>query len=161
MDQRTTAPKETRDAAIRRLAVTALERGVQVYCYENGPTVTYYATSVSRPGTLHRVTMVSCDCLGFVTHHRCVHHAALLAEIGELPEPDPDGAAALAARYAEVGEARAELCRLEDLNRRHKLKSTADWANLARARERVAALAAELAVLDPVPSPAAVAALAA
>ena len=127
---------ESRDAAIRRLALRARELGVKVYCHDLGKTVEYFATSTSRPGTLHRVTVLSCDCEGFLRYQRCTHHSALLESIGELPPaptPDPADVAALLA-------ARVELARLEDLNNRHLLKTTADIRNLQTARGRVAEL---------------------
>lgn len=50
----------------------------------------FYATSKSRPGTLHRVTLLSCDCLGFIRHGHCRHHSAivmahLLKELDSAP----------------------------------------------------------------------------
>lgn len=52
----------------------------------------YFATSRTKPGTLHRVTLASCDCLGFVRHQHCRHHSALvmahlLQELGSTPAP--------------------------------------------------------------------------
>ncbi len=37
----------------------------------------YYASSASTPGYLHRVTLWSCDCRGFIVHGHCKHHGAL------------------------------------------------------------------------------------
>src|SRR5215207_6679665 len=79
--------KETWEEAVCRLANLARERGIAIYCYDLGESVEFYATSTSRPGTLHRVTMFSCDCQGFIKHQRCTHHARLLDEVGELPTP--------------------------------------------------------------------------
>src|SRR4051812_26176642 len=90
-------PTETRDQAIHRLAAVAQERGIRVYVYP--ATGEHYATSASTPGLLHRVTLVSCDCPGFVRNQRCTHHSALLAEIGQLPPvPEPTTPAAMAER---------------------------------------------------------------
>jgi len=83
---------ETRDQALHRLAAQARERGIQIHVYDLGNAVEYYATSITRKGTLHRVTMLSCDCAGFQRHQRCGHFARLLAEVGELPELTPDPA---------------------------------------------------------------------
>ncbi len=74
---------ESHDASIVRLAQTAQQRGIQVF--REVTTGQWFATSTSNPGTLHRVTAVSCDCLGFVAHQRCSHHSALLAKLGWLP----------------------------------------------------------------------------
>ena len=81
---------ETVDQARRRLAQKALESGVRLRMDQGGR---WYASSVSRPGEWHFVTGFSCDCLGFVRVQRCMHHSALLAQLGWLPgcEPvDPD-----------------------------------------------------------------------
>jgi hypothetical protein len=87
---RTIGIRETQDEANWRLAAQARARGVQLFCYDLGRSVEYYATSTSRPGALHRVTLVSCDCPGFIRHQRCTHHARLLDEVGELPlTPSP------------------------------------------------------------------------
>src|SRR4051794_15588843 len=89
--------RETRDEALRRLAAQARECCVRIFCHDLGLAVEYYATSTSRPGTLHRITLVSCDCPGFIRHQRCTHHARLLDEVGELPlAPIPTPAAAVA-----------------------------------------------------------------
>ena len=55
-------PIESRDQAINRLAVEARTRGIQIFQYR--PTNEYYATSTSNPEYLHRVTVLSCDCVG-------------------------------------------------------------------------------------------------
>jgi hypothetical protein len=76
-------PIETPEQAIRRLAAQARDRGIRVALYE--PTGEWYASSFTAPDRLHRVTRVSCDCPGFCRHGRCMHHAALLHHLGELP----------------------------------------------------------------------------
>jgi hypothetical protein len=78
---------ETRDEAIHRLAAEAKNKGVQIFLYPR--TGEYYATSTSSPDELHRVTLMSCDCPGFLRHQLCTHHAALLAELDELPPLPP------------------------------------------------------------------------
>jgi len=87
-----TRPVESRDEALIRLAAVAEERDVKIFTYPH--TNEFYATSVSRPGALHRVTALSCTCAGFVRHQRCVHFAALLEHIGELPPIEPEPAPA-------------------------------------------------------------------
>src|SRR4051812_18964062 len=102
METPTVKPRETWEQAVNRLALQAQETGIKVFCHDLGARVEVFATSVSRPGTLHRVTLLSCDCEGFVRHQRCSHVAALLAEVGELPPlPTPPTPAAMAARRAE------------------------------------------------------------
>ena len=78
---------ETRDEAVHRLAAKAKQLGVQIYTYPR--TGEYYATSTSSPDELHRVTLISCDCPGFLRHQRCTHHAALLADLDGLPTLPP------------------------------------------------------------------------
>jgi len=145
MVTRVKAP-ETRDQAIIRLAAQARERGVQIFNYD--PTREYFATSISEPGTLHRVTALSCDCLGFLRFGRCTHHSALLDHIGELPVivPDPEPNAATVAplttsggypipapaALAAVLQARAEVAR-----RSKQARSTADFWRLQAARVRL------------------------
>ncbi len=82
---------ESHDESIVRLARTARERGIQVF--REVATGQWFATSTSKPETLHRVTAVSCDCLGFVAHQRCSHHSALLAKLGWLPRIDDESPA--------------------------------------------------------------------
>ena len=74
---------ESHDESIVRLARTAQQRGIQVF--REVTTGCWFASSASKPETLHRVTAVSCDCLGFVAHQRCTHHSALLARLGWFP----------------------------------------------------------------------------
>jgi len=85
---------ETHDASIIRLAQVARERGIQVF--REVTTGCWFASSASKPGTLHRVTALSCDCLGFVAHQRCSHHSALLAKLGWLPQVDGQSPATVA-----------------------------------------------------------------
>jgi hypothetical protein len=75
---------ESHDASIVRLAQTARQRRIQVF--KDVASGQWFATSASKPDTLHRVTALSCDCMGFVAHQRCTHHSALLAKLGWLPQ---------------------------------------------------------------------------
>ena len=86
--------KETHDERIIRLAQVARERRIQVF--QEVATGQWFATSASKPETLHRVTALSCDCLGFVAHQRCSHHSALLAKLGWLPRVDGQSPATVA-----------------------------------------------------------------
>jgi len=84
---------ETEAAALHRLARQAHERGVKII--HNIVTNAHFATSASRPGTLHAVTLYSCDCAGFLRHARCMHYAAILEAYHSLPpivaDTGPDG----------------------------------------------------------------------
>ncbi len=90
--------RETHDEAICRLAGEAERRSVQVYRTPDGR---HWATSISQPGDLYFVTGYSCTCKGFTHHHRCTHHAALLAHMGWLPA-SPTPPAPATARVPEV-----------------------------------------------------------
>lgn len=79
----TTTARETSEAALVRLAAQARRLGVQLLTAPSTNEV--YATSVSHPGWLHRITALSCTCAGFLRHQRCMHHAYLLAHLGWLP----------------------------------------------------------------------------
>ncbi|MGB3328674.1 MAG: hypothetical protein WBA46_06950 [Thermomicrobiales bacterium] len=76
-------------------AAKARQEGMQLM--RDVRTGEYFASSKSQPGTLHRVTLASCDCLGFVRHQHCRHHSALvmahlLQELGpQTPTPDASG----------------------------------------------------------------------
>ena len=81
---------ETREEAIARLAQKARESGVKVL--RDRKDGRFYVTSASTVGLMHYVTAVSCDCKGFASHQRCMHHAALLTALGWVggePEPIP------------------------------------------------------------------------
>ncbi|MGC4106438.1 MAG: hypothetical protein QM753_08800 [Thermomicrobiales bacterium] len=72
-------------------AAKARAEGMQLLRAQTGE---YYATSKSKPGTLHRVTLASCGCLGFVRHQHCRHHSALVMahlhqELSEAPALAP------------------------------------------------------------------------
>jgi hypothetical protein len=139
---------ESRDEAICRLAAEAKRKGIQIFVYPM--TNEHFATSSSNPEQLHRVTLLSCDCAGFFSHGRCTHHSALLEFIGELPEIEPEPTPFPAERisyptpapdkFDEVLNARADLDRLESLNERGHIKSTADFRSLHNARARFAEL---------------------
>lgn len=82
-----TRQQETRDQAIAR---QARENGVRIV--HDARDGRYYASSASTTGRWHYVTAVYCDCAGFATHARCMHHSALLMALGwaeETPEPCP------------------------------------------------------------------------
>ncbi len=84
----TTARPEAIDQARTRLAQRARESGVKLRVDVN--TGRWYATSVSRPGMEHFCTAHSCTCEGFIRHQRCIHHSAVLACIGWLPDAADD-----------------------------------------------------------------------
>jgi hypothetical protein len=51
----------------------------------------HYATSATTPGKRYYVTLASCTCVGFQTHQRCKHWAALnVAMILQEGGPDPE-----------------------------------------------------------------------
>lgn len=81
--------KESFEVAMARLAREAEAAGVEVRHYGNE----WYATSQSDPHSLHRVTLLSCDCRGFQHWGRCRHLARLLDVTGNLPgrddQPEP------------------------------------------------------------------------
>ncbi len=77
--------------ALTRLATKARADGIRLFRDKSGR---YFASSASKPGTLHFITGYSCDCLGFVTHQRCKYHSALMVALGWVddnddPEPEP------------------------------------------------------------------------
>ncbi len=78
---------ETVDEARRRLAEKARESGVKVRIGSDGR---FFVSSASRFGHEHFVTGWSCDCDGFARHQRCMHHSAVLACIGWLPDAADD-----------------------------------------------------------------------
>lgn len=74
---------ESHDQRIHRLAREGRNRGLQILEYPAGNLT--FCTSRSQPDRLHRVTLVSCDCLGFLHTGGCVHHALLLHHMNALP----------------------------------------------------------------------------
>ena len=84
---------ETEAQALHRLAAQATARGIKII--QNIVTNAHFATSASRPGTLHKVTLLSCDCVGFLRHARCTHYALVLEMYHSLPpivaDSGPDG----------------------------------------------------------------------
>ncbi len=90
--------------ALTRLAGKARTDGIRLFRDRAGR---YFASSASKPGTLHYVTGYSCDCLGFVTHQRCKHHAALMAALGWIKtdhEPKPPAAISPCGECGGLGE---------------------------------------------------------
>ena len=89
-------PVETEAQALHRLAWEAKARGVKIV--HNLVTNAHFATSAGRPGTLHKVTLYSCDCAGFLRHARCMHYALVLEAYHSLPpivaDSGPDGGGA-------------------------------------------------------------------
>jgi hypothetical protein len=78
---------ETHEQALARLLGVARESGVKLLHDDVGD---YFATSVSEPTLLHRVSPDGCSCRGYLFHGRCRHLAALLAHLGQLdPNPEP------------------------------------------------------------------------
>lgn len=91
MSHSTLLPAETAElkAHLER-ASKARQEGMELFVDRR--TNEYFATSKSQPGTLHRVTLLSCDCLGFVRHQHCRHHSALvIAHLLEEHGPEPSG----------------------------------------------------------------------
>lgn len=136
------AKDETPAQRLYRLACKAVIEGCRVIrTYGTGH---FLVTSGNDPGTAYTVDrgIRTCDCPGFATHQVCKHIAMVLAELGELPDPNPDPPAPVAPAIAapELEDALTELARLESLHAQHKLKSTADLWMLHNARERVDAL---------------------
>jgi len=85
-------PVENEAQALHRLARQAKAQRVKIIV--NVETNAHFAASVSRPGTLHKVTLYSCDCPGFLKHARCMHYAAVLEMYHSLPPiegPDTSG----------------------------------------------------------------------
>jgi hypothetical protein len=82
--EKSVVKRETRDEALIRLAAQARAQGVQLLRVV--ATGEVFATSISRPGELHRLTHYSCDCEGFIRHQRCQHYAKLMDSLGWLPE---------------------------------------------------------------------------
>lgn len=90
----TITPRRARPASpddFWRLADQATAKGVVLLT--EGATGERFAASVSRPGTIHRLTAHSCSCEGFTFLNRCQHHALLLAELGWLPDVAGNAAA--------------------------------------------------------------------
>lgn len=56
--------------------------------HRDNVTGAHYATSISTPGKWHAVTLLSCDCAGFVHHGHCKHNSAMILA-HTLQELDP------------------------------------------------------------------------
>jgi hypothetical protein len=75
-------------ADLWRLADEAERRGVRILVEPISGD--HFATSGSDPTKLYRLTHFSCTCKGFQHWQRCVHHSLLIAQLGWLPDLDPD-----------------------------------------------------------------------
>ena len=71
-----------------RLAEEAERRGIQILVEPISGE--HFATSGSKANILYRLTGFSCTCKGFQHWQRCTHHSLLLAQLGWLPDPEPD-----------------------------------------------------------------------
>jgi hypothetical protein len=109
--------------ALTRLAGKARMDGIKLYRDRAGR---YFASSASKPGTLHFLTGYSCDCRGFMTHQQCKHHAALMTALGWVedkrdPEPEPAAAISPCGECGGLGE-------LQDLEVRQFGRFAMQWA---------------------------------
>ena len=77
--RRPTTPED-----LHRLAGLARERGVRLF--QEATSGAWYATSATDATACYALTGYSCACAGFTAWQRCSHHAALLAELGWLPD---------------------------------------------------------------------------
>lgn len=82
-----TSTGETEAQALHRLARQAKARGIKII--QNLISNEHFATSASRPATLHTVTLYSCDCAAFLRWERCTHYAAILDYYHSLPPIPP------------------------------------------------------------------------
>ncbi len=72
-----------------RLANQAEAKGVRILV--DPRTGQHVATSASDPTRCYHVDVENgCTCRGYAVWQRCQHHALLLAELGLIPDPDPD-----------------------------------------------------------------------
>jgi hypothetical protein len=69
---------------IARLATKAHEEGIRRY--RDRRDGRHYATSATTPGRLYMVALASCTWMGFVSHGRCKHWAALTMAVLNKPE---------------------------------------------------------------------------
>ncbi len=74
--------------ALWRLAEEAERRGVKIL--HEPISNEQFALSGSDPTKLYRLTHWSCSCRGFMRWQRCGHWAFFLAQLGWLPEIDPE-----------------------------------------------------------------------
>ncbi len=99
MSSPTKQRSETMAEKWHRLARLASEQGVtllRAHC-----TGEVFATSISHPGEIHRLTPsddgFACSCEGWARWQRCKHAAALLADLGWLPTLELELPAAVSA----------------------------------------------------------------
>ncbi|MDP9355926.1 MAG: hypothetical protein M3R02_11730 [Chloroflexota bacterium] len=72
---------------LRRLALKAERSGVRILRIDG--TDRHVATSATQP-VCYAVSVAGCSCKGFLAWQRCTHHSLLLAELGRIPDVDPD-----------------------------------------------------------------------
>ena len=84
---RTRRVRPTTPADLWRLAEQGQQNGVAIL--SESASGERFATSASEPGTIHRLTAHGCSCKGFTYAGRCQHHSLLLAQLGWLPDLDP------------------------------------------------------------------------
>ncbi|MDP9354400.1 MAG: hypothetical protein M3R02_03815 [Chloroflexota bacterium] len=107
-----------RSEDLARLADQAERRGIRILLTADGE---HFATSSSNPTTLHRVSERGCDCRGFSYWMRCSHHSLLLAQLGALPDVEPD--IVVDERHSE----RCRTCRGEGYVRAYVGGGLNDW----------------------------------
>jgi hypothetical protein len=85
-------------ADLWRLADLAEARGVRILVEPISGE--HFATAATDPTIQYKSTTLSCTCKGFVHRQRCTHHSLLLAQLGWLPdlEPEPEPPAQAASR---------------------------------------------------------------
>ena len=74
---------------LARLAGQAERKGVRVLVDHR--TGQHVATSATDPSRCYHVdARLGCTCKGWMAWQRCMHHSLLLAQLGQLPEVEPD-----------------------------------------------------------------------
>ncbi len=71
---------------LHRLADQGERKGIKILLTADG---SHFATSISNPTMLHRVSERGCDCKGFAAWGRCSHHSLLLSQLGGIPDAEP------------------------------------------------------------------------
>ncbi len=91
MQTQTTAQRISRQRAedLARLATQGEAKGIRILVDHR--TGQHVATSASDPTRCYVVDAErGCTCKGYGAWQRCMHHSLLLAELGRLPEVEPD-----------------------------------------------------------------------